>query len=182
MALVRARAGGPKSSEKQVRGSISSSQAADAQRARPAHAVVQQLERHGISDLEIVEGRTFFQIGTMEEDRLAIPTTDLAVTLSHHHAADAARGGSAPQIDWPCVARQRLRFSWHGVVEPGAHRGTRRARDEETSPQASRRFTSVAPTGAGVNRRRRIHGRPAASDALRSRSGRDHPVDDYSIP
>jgi hypothetical protein len=103
MALVRARAGGPKSSEKQVAVSISSPQATDAQRARPAHAVVQQFERHGIADLEIVEGRSFFQIGTMKEDRAAVPATDLAVTLSDLHADDAARRGLPPQIDGPCV-------------------------------------------------------------------------------
>ena len=80
--------------------------ATDAQRARPAHAVVQQLERHEIAHLKIVEGGALFQIGPMKEDRLAVATTDLAVTLSHQHAADAPRRGSAPQIDWPRVPRQ----------------------------------------------------------------------------
>ena len=78
----------------------------DAQRSRPAHLVVQQLERHGIADLEIVEGGALFQIGPMKEDRLAVPTTDLAVTLSHQDAADAARCGPASQIDWFRVPRQ----------------------------------------------------------------------------
>jgi len=76
----------------------------DAQRARPAHTVVQQLKQHGIANLEIVEGGALLQIGTVKEDHLAVPTTDLAVTLSHQHAADASRRGSAPQIDGPCVA------------------------------------------------------------------------------
>jgi hypothetical protein len=77
----------------------------DAQRARPAHLVVQQLERHKIPDLEIVKGGALFQIGPMKEDRLAIPTTDLAVALSHQHAADAPRRGPATQIDWLRVPR-----------------------------------------------------------------------------
>ena len=77
----------------------------DPQRARPAHAVVQQLERHGITHLEIVEGGALFQIGTVKKDRLAVPTTDLAVTLSHQQAADAPRRGPAPQIDWLRVPR-----------------------------------------------------------------------------
>ena len=139
----------------------------DAQRPWSAHAVVQQLERRGISDLEIVEGRALLQIGTVKKDRLAIPTTDLAVTLSHQHAADAPRCRTAPQIHWPCAARQRLRFSWRCVIEPGAHLGIRRVRDGEASPRASRQFTSAARTDVGVNRRRRIRVKPVASDALR---------------
>ena len=77
----------------------------DPQRAGPADAVVQQLERDEIADLEIVERGALFQIGPMKEDRLAVPTTDLAVTLSHQHAADAPRRGPAPQIDWLRVPR-----------------------------------------------------------------------------
>jgi hypothetical protein len=78
----------------------------DAQRPRPAHAIVQQLERHEIADLKIVEGRSLFEIGAMKEDRLAVPATDLALTLSHQHAADATRRWLTPQIDRPRIPRR----------------------------------------------------------------------------
>jgi hypothetical protein len=80
---------------------------ADAQRTRPAHAVVEQLERDGIADLEVVEVRALLKIRAMKEDREAISKTNLAVTLSHQQAADSPRRGSAAEIEWPRgIARQ----------------------------------------------------------------------------
>jgi len=71
------------------------------QRTRPADRVLEQLERDGIADLEIIERGALPQITAMKVDLAIIAQADESVALANHDLGNSPVRGFATRIIGP---------------------------------------------------------------------------------
>jgi len=151
-ALVRALAGAAEGSEKQetsvYAGSARPSSVSHAKRACAADGILEQLERDGIADDEIVERGALGDVAPMKEHLAIVCQADEPVTLADEQLRDSARGH-----DSVCI----------GGTLGGVSSGGRRLPDGAMKP-----FAQVLPTRLGSAAMRLA---AAVTAALRLRTG-----------
>ena len=111
------------------------------QRTRSADRILEQLEDHLVSDLELVEHRPVGDVATMKEDLTVVAQSDESVPLADQELRDSTDGAAAVRlVPHPCGPRGPGCRLTPGVEVVGAHRdgvyqrGSDRRRRESPPP------------------------------------------------
>jgi hypothetical protein len=71
------------------------------QAARTTDGIFEQLEHHGVADLQIVERRAFREIRAVKEHVALVREPDATMTLSDEQLHNPTGGRRATEIGWP---------------------------------------------------------------------------------
>ena len=124
----------------------------DTLRSRPAHAILQQLERHHIANRKPIERHAVSQIAAMEKNVGAVFQPDETVALSDEERRHASDGGRAWALGRPSLGKARRRRFSGGVSLLFWHAATSGALNGGASDRRSRRHRRRRVPVAGALR------------------------------